>query len=140
MISEQRADETAPDLDADGDLDMIVGTSTGQFEFFLNEGNSTHLQLQRKTVGENPLFGLDIGATSSPGLVQRFGCGRRLGHDSGNFQWAVRIFSQRGEFDSPAASAEDGGENPLFGLDIGATSSPGGDLDADGDLDVSGHF
>ena len=36
------------DLDADGDLDVIVGTSEWAVRIFLNEGNSTHLQLQMK--------------------------------------------------------------------------------------------
>jgi hypothetical protein len=80
------------DLDADGDLDMIVGTSSGQFEFFLNEGNSTHLQLQRKTSGENPLHGHDIGATSSPALGDLDADGDLdviVGTSSGQFEFFV---------------------------------------------------
>ena len=84
----------------------MVGRWDGQFDYFLNEGNATHAQYQRKTGTGNPLDGQDIGADGYPALgdLDADGDLDPLGRAMG---WAVRLFSKRGQCCSRPVSEVD---------------------------------
>lgn len=54
------------DLDADTDLDLVVGAADGTLSYFKNVGSKTSPQFIRKTGAANPWNGIDLGSFSVP--------------------------------------------------------------------------
>ena len=129
------------DLDGDGDMDMMAGSTGGTFSYFENTGtNASPVYAAPQT---NP-FGLsDIGNYTLPSFVDLDNDGdldMMVGETAGSFFY----FENTGTNASPVYATPQ--TNP-FGLSIiGYNSAPAfADLDNDGDLDlmtgiVNGNF
>ncbi|MEB3316774.1 MAG: FG-GAP-like repeat-containing protein [Cyanobacteriota bacterium] len=124
------ASPTFADIDADGDLDVFIGTSIGNTLFFRNTGQPSSPAF----AASNRYFGFpDVGTNARPSLADIDADGDLdvfLGANSGN----TLFFRNTGT----AAAAAFAGSASSFGLpDVGATASPAfADIDADGDLDA----
>src|SRR6185295_2833939 len=123
---------TLADLDGDGDLDALVGESSGNAVFFENTGTASAPAFAAPMT--NP-FGLaDVGSYNAPALGDVDGDGdldALVGEDSGN---AV-FFENTGTASAPAFAAPM--TNPFGLADVGSYGAPAlGDVDGDGDLDV----
>ncbi|WP_422370993.1 calcium-binding protein [Hoeflea sp.] len=124
------------DLDADGDLDLVVGTQLGTLEYFENTGTGLAPVYTARTGSANPFNGIDIGAASTPvfGDLDHDGdLELVIGQEGGGLDYyenvavpVTSVFTQR-----------TGAANPFDGIDIGYFSTPSyADLDGDGDLDL----
>ncbi|WNB77436.1 PKD domain-containing protein [Methylomonas koyamae] len=61
------AHQTFADLDADGDLDMLIGNSNGQINYFRNEGTSKVFQFANQgLVTDGANAAIDIGSYAAP--------------------------------------------------------------------------
>jgi hypothetical protein len=138
-----RAMPALPDLDADGDLDLVVGETSGILRYFANNGSSLAPVFVERTGSANPFAGIDVGFASSPELADLDGDGDldlAIGPSSG----VVRYFQNTGSALSPAFVERTGAANPLALINADASVGYGSnpelaDLDDDGDLDaVSG--
>jgi hypothetical protein len=116
------------DVDADGDVDAIVGGGDGSTVFFENTGTA-----------QTPAFAdgvdlVDVGSDSAPSFADVDGDGDLdglIGEIDGN----VLFLRNTGSAQSPAFAAPV--SNPFGLADIGAFSAPVfADLDDDGDLDA----
>jgi uncharacterized protein YuzB (UPF0349 family) len=120
------------DVDADGDLDAFVGSSSGNTTFFENTGTPGAPAFAAAST--NP-FGLtDVGDHASPELVDLDGDGdldALVGAEDGN----TVFFENTGSAGAPAFAPP---RVDPFGLkDVGARAAPSFvDIDADGDLDA----
>lgn len=56
------------DVDRDGDLDLVVGESSGVQFYFKNNGTSTSPAFSQQTGTANPFNGFDVGSFSAPAL------------------------------------------------------------------------
>ena len=122
------------DLDGDGDLDALVGDTSGVMRYFENTGSASAPAYVQ--VGGSSPFGLpDVGTVIAPTLGDLDGDGDLdllVGKNGGRMNY----FENTGD-GSSAAFVKVGGNVP-FGLpDTGDRSTPTlVDIDADGDLDL----
>ncbi|MEM0992071.1 MAG: T9SS type A sorting domain-containing protein, partial [Bacteroidota bacterium] len=123
------------DLDADGDLDLVSGNSSGSFLYFQNDGSNNFTELIGTT---NPFDGLDVGDRSSPQLIDLDADGD-LDLVSGETFGTFLYYQNDGSNNFTELT---GTNNPFSGLDVGGLYSTPQleDVDTDGDLDlVSGN-
>jgi hypothetical protein len=124
---------TAVDLDADGDLDLMVAEYYGEFKYFKNVGTKKVAEFAVPV--QNP-FGINPPisnlASSSFADIDNDG---DLDMISGGYYGVLNFFENTGTATSPAFAAPV--ENP-FGLDsaYGIASPVFVDLDDDGDFDL----
>lgn len=120
------------DLDADGDLDCVLGGRDGGTAFFRNTGTATAPEFAAPVTNA---FGLsDVGRDATPALADLDGDGD-LDALIGNYYGSTTFFENVGSVTQPAFAA------PLtrpFGLaSVGYGAAPAvADLDGDGDLDA----
>ncbi|MBI2664461.1 VCBS repeat-containing protein [Candidatus Woesearchaeota archaeon] len=130
----QSTDLSVGDLDADGDLDIVLGTDNDQFvKYFRNDGNSTHFSFVSASpnlLGNNCRPG-DGSVRCSPELVD-------LDND-GDLDLLVSVNSGLTRYwrnDGTPQIAVWADQGDIIG-DIGSTALLGvGDLDGDGDVDL----
>jgi hypothetical protein len=125
------------DLDADGDLDALMGDLDGSIRYFKNIGTKMAPAFQKQTGPANPFNGFSVPVgESKPTLEDMDGDGDLdlfVGMYSGQFFYLLNT----GTAMDPAFQQQFGSNNPLDGVDISGSSTPVTvDIDADGDLDV----
>ncbi len=127
---------TFADLDADGDLDALVGEEFGALFYFENTGADVAPVFTQRTGAANPFNGVDVGVYARPAFADLDNDGD-LDAVVGDYSGALVYFENTGTALSPVFLQQTGGDNPFDGVDIGDWSAPAfADLDADGDLDV----
>ena len=124
------------DLDADGDLDVVIGELSGTFLYFANTGSATDPAFLERTGTANPLGGFDVGSQSNATFADIDGDGD-LDAFAGESDGVMTLLANTGTSTGPAFIERSGFDNPLFGFDVGFNSQPAlVDLDGDGDFDV----
>jgi len=128
------------DLDADGDLDVVAGSSSetgaGALLFFESTGSATAPAFVTRTGAANPVGALDVGDLPRPTLGDLDADGD-LDLVVGAFDGSLLTFANTGDVETPAFAAQTGAANPLDGVDVGDVAAPAlGDIDEDGDLDL----
>ena len=128
---------TFADIDGDGDLDAVVGASSGTLNYFENIGSSSSPSYS--TTSPNPFSGIDVGSFSAPTFADIDGDGD-LDAVVGEGDGTLNYFENIGSSSSPSYSTTS--PNPFSGIDVGFSSAPTfADIDGDGDLDaVVGKF
>ncbi|MDX1905921.1 MAG: T9SS type A sorting domain-containing protein [Bacteroidia bacterium] len=124
------------DLDADGDLDCVVGESDGTLNAFQHTGTAAAPVFTALTGAANPFNGIDVGFYSTPFFSDLDGDGDP---DAviGNRTGTLRYYENTGTPSAAVFTLRNGGLNPFNGIDIGNFSVPCfADLDHDGDEDL----
>ena len=130
LVTITRGSNTVPalaDLDGDGDLDLLVGESSGQLNFYRNAGTRTapRFELVSDTFG-----GIDPGRRSAPALADIDGDGRvelLVGSEEGFLELWRQASTDEVRFVRDDA----------FTRELGGGITPAvGDLDGDGDPDL----
>jgi Ca2+-binding RTX toxin-like protein len=131
------SDPAAIDVDGDGDIDMIAGSSYGDMYSFLNNGSGVFTM---HGFGDplNPFGTLDVGGFSSPATGDVDGDGDLdviIGVGNGATGGQIRTFINNGG--GSFTEAVGAGINPFHGIDVGAYALPTlADIDGDGDADL----
>lgn len=119
---------TLMDADNDGDVDLVLGSRNGDFDYFEN----TRLGYLERYGVDNPFDGFDVGSDSAASLGDADNDGDAdlvVGEDNGAlyyFENTANGFVER-----------TGSDNPFDGFDVGDDSIPSfGDVDGDGDDDL----
>jgi uncharacterized protein (DUF2141 family) len=119
---------TVGDLDGDGDLDLVVGESSGAINLYRNVGTRTAPAFE---LVSDTFLGIDVGRRSAPTLVDLDGDGRLdllIGSEDGELQFWRRVGGMEElhfERDTDFLVTSDAYAAPAVG-----------DLDGDGDLDL----
>jgi hypothetical protein len=118
------------DLDADGDLDLVVGTWNEDVRLYRNEGSRT---ARRFAADSEPLVELTRGSHASPALADLDGDGD-LDLVAGESSGELNLWRNDGTSREPSFVLV---TDTLGGFDVGRRSAPAlADLDEDGDLDL----
>jgi hypothetical protein len=133
---------TLGDLDDDGDVDLVVGDTTGSLYYMENVGSAQAHDFVQRTGAGNPLDGLFIfdigdGASASPALADLDEDGD-LDLVVGQYYFGkLFYFENVGTTSAPAFVERTGPDNPLDGISVGQHAEPSfGDIDGDGDLEM----
>lgn len=121
------------DLDADGDLDALVGRDAASLVYLENIGTAAIPDFVERSGGADPFAGIDTGGLGIPVLGDVDG-----DHDLDLLLGeSLRYFQNTGNRQAPYFTERTGDANPFDGVDLGSSESPElGDLDGDGDLDA----
>lgn len=116
------------DIDADGDLDLFIGESSGSLNFYRNTGTPHAPQFE---LISDKFAGIDVGRRSVPRFADLDGDGDQdliLGRESGG----VALYMNEGMADAPIFV-----ESGTLPAPFPILATPAFvDIDADGDLDV----
>ena len=119
---------TLGDLDADGDLDLIVGESSGALNYYRNDGGRRTPDFQ---LVSDEFQDIDVGRRSVPTLVDLDGDGD-LDLAVGSEVSGLRLLFNEGTRQEPVFV-----EAEPFGPEVPAFTAPVfADIDLDGDLDL----
>jgi len=134
---EGKADPCFADLDADGDLDLLVGTGEGTVYYYRNDGDSANPQMTYVT---DNYFNIDVGEDASPELADIDGDGDLdlfVGREPPGFvetMGDVFFYQNTGTPHSPNFQLI---TSNYLAVDIGKFCKPRLiDIDADGDPDL----
>ena len=121
---------TLADLDADGDLDLLVGTWNEGVFLYRNDGTAASPRFARV---EEPLVDLSRGSHASPALGDLDGDGD-LDLVAGESSGEVNVWRNDGTSAAPSFSLV---TDTLMSIDVGRRSAPAlADLNGDGRLDL----
>jgi Ca2+-binding RTX toxin-like protein len=131
-----RSAPTLVDLDGDGDLDAVVGSSGGHLRYFENTGTVGAPVFTQRSGSDNPFNGVNVGYASMPAFADLDGDGD-LDAVIGESYGVLHYLENTGTVGAPVFIQLVGSANPFDGIDIGDGSVPTfADLDGDGDLDA----
>ncbi|MBR9920340.1 MAG: T9SS type A sorting domain-containing protein [Bacteroidetes bacterium] len=131
-ISLQNVAPTFADLDADGDIDLLVATSGNDFYYYENEGDVSNPQFGASQ--QNP-FGLAGDGNSIRPILVDLDMDGDFDVLTGDLSGVIRFYENTGSANAPAFNEIL--ENP-FGIEyyFAKLYPSAGDLDADGDPDL----
>ncbi len=127
---------TFADLDADGDLDAVIGDWRGNINYYQNTGRTSSLSFVQQTGSSNPFNGVVEKYYSAPTFGDIDGDGD-LDAFIGRSDGTIKYYKNTGSVSSPRFVVQTGAANPFNGVDVGSYSTPSlVDIDGDGDLDA----
>lgn len=127
---------TEVDLDADGDLDVVVGKDDGTLVYLENTGTATDPVYEARLGSENPFDGFDFGDNSAPLAVDYEGDGD-FDMAVGRADGSVGYLENTGSATNPSFTKRTGSDNPFSELAVaGEAKLAQADLDGDQDLDI----
>lgn len=131
MVEITRGSNTTPvlvDIDADGDLDLFIGESSGAINFYRNVGTASQFEFE---LVSDKFQGIDVGRRSFPVFVD-------LNYDGtldmvvGSENGEVQFYANRGTPEEPVFERDN-----TFSMHLRPYSTPRFvDIDGDGDLDM----
>ncbi|WP_071516552.1 FG-GAP-like repeat-containing protein [Geitlerinema sp. PCC 9228] len=128
------------DIDGDGDVDALVGSSSGRIYTLRNEGNPNDAFFLELPPESNPLSFVNLGGESEGFSTPEFGDLDRDGDldvIAGDASGGMHFFQNVGTPNQPNFVEVVGGNNPFSGFNAGPRSVPAlADIDADSDLDL----
>ena len=128
---------TFADIDGDGDLDLVVGESTGTLKYFLNGSTGGTISFTEQTSTDNPFNGFDVGSGSTPAFADLDGDGD-LELVAGRYNGTLKYYLNESTTSTISFTAKTAAsDNPFDGFDAGLRSTPVfADIDGDGDQDL----
>ncbi|MBA5248082.1 MAG: type I secretion C-terminal target domain-containing protein [Gammaproteobacteria bacterium] len=133
------ATPTLADIDGDGDLDLIVGKSSGTFYYYKNTGTTLNPIYVVQTGDNNPFKDIDVGFESAPTLADIDGDGDLdlvTGQDHGELFYYKNTDTTAGHT-NPIYTKQTEDSNPFENISVKFESAPIlADIDGDGDLDL----
>ena len=126
----------AADVDGDGDLDLVVGSSHTKLHYFVNRGTAEAPVFfgESEPASEDPFSSISPGEHAAPALADIDGDGD-MDLVVGNYDGKLNYMENTGTSTAPAFVARTGSENPFDGIDVGYSSAPAfADVDGDGML------
>ncbi|KAJ8614593.1 hypothetical protein CTAYLR_004976 [Chrysophaeum taylorii] len=123
---------TLADVDEDGDLDVVVGSSSGYLSLFQNFGGWRFFEAPV----ESPFAGIDVGFESTPALGDLDDDGDVdlvIGNSWGSSTYYLNV----GDATTPIFESVEEESSPFAGIGVYSHSAPVlADLDGDADLDL----
>ena len=127
---------TFADLDGDGDLDALIGETSGALRYLRNTGTALAPVFIEQVGAADPFNGVNVGFYSAPTFADLDGDGK-IDAVIGAVAGTLTYYRNTGTALAPVFTEQTGAANPFNGEDVGDFSKPTfADLDGDGDQDV----